>query len=286
MEMTINEIHPFVRCAGVGYLSQDYCNFFKLLRTVDCRLFYIEEGQCEIIVNGKHMQLHKGSLLLLPSNVEYMWRPKQSSPLQYHYVNFDYTQNHADIRTIFRLTTIQSIAGTQPLEEIRFQDVQCLNEYLVLGAAENIRMLLHELSGMFISKEPYKDELMSALMRVIILRIASLAESRNISVNNDSSLAAEIVEYIHKNYSKPLSNELLGSDFHFHPAYLNRVLKQYTGMTLHKFILVCRVNAAKELLSNSNISVSEAAAAVGFPDAAHFSKCFKEYTGIAPSRYM
>ena len=57
-------------------------------------------------------------------------------------------------------------------------------------------------------------------------------------------------------------------------------------MTLHKFILVCRINAAKELLTNSNITVSEAAAAVGFPDAAHFSKCFKEYTGISPSRYI
>jgi transcriptional regulator GlxA family with amidase domain len=56
-------------------------------------------------------------------------------------------------------------------------------------------------------------------------------------------------------------------------------------MTLFEYITLARISAAKKLLSESDKSISEIAAAVGFDSFAYFSKVFREKESITPSVY-
>lgn len=56
-------------------------------------------------------------------------------------------------------------------------------------------------------------------------------------------------------------------------------------MTLQEFITKKKIAESKELLK-SNISINEIALKLGFFDASHFSKTFKNSTGITPKQYQ
>ncbi len=70
------------------------------------------------------------------------------------------------------------------------------------------------------------------------------------------------------------------SRFHFH-----RLFKATTGLPLYRFILLRRVERAKELLLLTNDSLSEIAMEVGFCDHGHLARHFKAVTGLSPSQF-
>ncbi len=66
---------------------------------------------------------------------------------------------------------------------------------------------------------------------------------------------------------------------------LSRRFKKATGHTPMDYLKQLRIENAKDLLRNSNLSVSEIASRVGYTDAGHFSSLFKAWVGISPQKY-
>lgn len=67
------------------------------------------------------------------------------------------------------------------------------------------------------------------------------------------------------------------------PLY-NKV-KALTDLGVNEYINTCRINKAKELLANSDISVSEISERTGFTYQRYFSTTFKQLCGVSPSQY-
>ena len=68
-------------------------------------------------------------------------------------------------------------------------------------------------------------------------------------------------------------------------SQLYRKIDAVSGQSVHKFIRIVRLKKAAELLINSNMSISEIVENVGFNSFAYFTKSFREYFGITPSKY-
>lgn len=64
-------------------------------------------------------------------------------------------------------------------------------------------------------------------------------------------------------------------------------MMEVTGKTPKDYIRMKRMNRAAELLrSGEMITVAEVAYKVGFSDSLYFSRCFKQYFGVTPSKYQ
>lgn len=94
-----------------------------------------------------------------------------------------------------------------------------------------------------------------------------------------------VCDYISKNYNKNLSTNFLAEISYFSRSYLSVVFKRVTGLTLHDYLLNCRINAAKKLLIDTNMSISEIAEAVGASDNSSFIRIFKKREGKTPLQY-
>lgn len=71
-----------------------------------------------------------------------------------------------------------------------------------------------------------------------------------------------------------------------HSSFYNKI-KSITGHSAKELVFNMRMKRAKQILEDtSNIRVSEVAYLVGFSDPKYFSKCFKEYHGGTPSKFV
>lgn len=68
-------------------------------------------------------------------------------------------------------------------------------------------------------------------------------------------------------------------------VHLCRLFRRYAGETPQTFLTRLRVNHAADAIVRGNMSVKEAALEVGFSDPCHFSRVFKKFHGIAPSKF-
>jgi len=65
-----------------------------------------------------------------------------------------------------------------------------------------------------------------------------------------------------------------------------RYIKKATGLSPQELILRERLKYAKQLLSTSNLLITEVAFDAGFDDANYFTRAFKKNEGLTPKRYQ
>lgn len=94
----------------------------------------------------------------------------------------------------------------------------------------------------------------------------------------------DVIFYINQNLCEELSLDSLSEHFYISKYYLTRLFKQYTGLSLHQYILRKRLNTAKTMLANGCLPY-DACMDSGFKNYSHFSKCFKDLFLISPSEY-
>ncbi|MDX5978409.1 DNA-binding response regulator [Vreelandella alkaliphila] len=66
---------------------------------------------------------------------------------------------------------------------------------------------------------------------------------------------------------------------------LNAAFKNTVGVTVYEYLREIRMNEARELLTNTHLSVSTIASHVGFSSSANFSTAFKERFGTSPIKF-
>ncbi|GAA4671524.1 AraC family transcriptional regulator [Phytohabitans rumicis] len=66
-------------------------------------------------------------------------------------------------------------------------------------------------------------------------------------------------------------------------AQFNRRFVAYTGLSPARYLINVRLARAHELLTETNMSVTQIAAALGYADVAYFSRQYKRHTGRSPS---
>jgi AraC family transcriptional regulator len=93
------------------------------------------------------------------------------------------------------------------------------------------------------------------------------------------------IEYINYNLSFDLSLNTLAAMLGMSPYYFERLFKQSVGSTPHQYILRCRIDRAKQLLQTTQQPIMEIACQVGCKNHSHFSKLFRQLTGMSPKAY-
>ena len=98
-------------------------------------------------------------------------------------------------------------------------------------------------------------------------------------------ITREVLDYIREHYHEELSAEQFGELFHYHPNHISQLIKEQTGLPLHRYIRTYRVYAALDLLQSTRLSIAQIAEQVGIGDVHQFSKAFKQVIGTSPSSF-
>lgn len=95
----------------------------------------------------------------------------------------------------------------------------------------------------------------------------------------------EAKRYLDEHFAEKVSLDDLARIVNFNPVYFSVVFKKETGRNVGDYVLQLRIEAAKSLLRETNLTVMAIAQKVGYEDAKYFSQLFTREVGINPGVY-
>jgi len=122
------------------------------------------------------------------------------------------------------------------------------------------------------------------LLYQAVIAFARLAGSEE-AYNDLSLVTLKVVKYINRNIDKKIKLCNLAEHTGVTPNYLSSLFKKETGKTVADYIKAQKLNEAKRLLSETDLSLSEIADSLAFSSQSYFQNCFKAQFGITPAQY-
>lgn len=123
-------------------------------------------------------------------------------------------------------------------------------------------------------KDWFIDKLTSACRDVVSKR-----EERS----NDIIKTAQ--EYIKENFDKDISLDDVSRQVNISPYYFSKIFKEESGLNFIEYLTNIRIDKAKELLADTDMSIKEVCATCGYTDPNYFSRSFKKNVGVTPTEF-
>lgn len=128
----------------------------------------------------------------------------------------------------------------------------------------------------------YDMQMVSSQMYQLLIQ---LNHNDNTSLNKQNIRLNPIIEYIDEHYMLDLSLKHLSDLIGITEHYFCKLFKDTYKMRPFEYITKKRIQAAKILLLESNMSIKELALKVGYHDNSYFGAVFKKHETMSPSVY-
>lgn len=157
------------------------------------------------------------------------------------------------------------------------------------GQQEQLMILLRDLVKENV-EQPGKAPLTSYSLILEFLRQLNLCKSGNQyenreKVNETDKRIYEISSFIHANYARDLSLEMLAERFFLSSSHLSRRFHKITGFKLIEYIQRTRLRNAQQKLVFTSERISVIAEQCGFTSFSQFSRVFRQYYKVSPTDY-
>lgn len=143
---------------------------------------------------------------------------------------------------------------------------------------------LEQVIAAFSQSLPGDGALADVLMAELLLRAADNLKKRSVK-SSALGYAQSAVDYITAHQTEDIRVDDVAKKVGIAPAYLQRVFKQATGMTMVAFTNHLRVEQSKRLLMYTDDPVVDVAVACGFNSRQHFFRVFNAVTGVSPQQF-
>jgi AraC family transcriptional regulator len=133
----------------------------------------------------------------------------------------------------------------------------------------------------------YAETMTSALMVHLLQHYtAERPQLATYSGGLSTSKLQQVTDYIDAYLDRNLSLRELAGVVQMSPHYFCQLFKRSTGLSPHQYVIRCRIERAKELLSMKQQSIAQVAKSVGFTDQSHFHRHFKRLTEVTPKVFL
>ncbi len=95
----------------------------------------------------------------------------------------------------------------------------------------------------------------------------------------------QVFQYIQSYFHRPIALEDVAKAIDYSPAYLTHLTRQQTGKTVQQWIIEYRMNAAQRLLLETEKTIEQIAAQVGYQHTVHFFRQFRQLHGKTPTAW-
>lgn len=222
---------------------------------------HILDGNFTYVKNGKHTTAHKGDTVILDCY----------NPHEY------YTENGFESIWIH-------VSGSNSYE--LFEEIEKSNGTLIkCKDIHYVEKLLFRIYDSIKGDTPPSELRISVDIYKLFAELLNFQTTKSLGENNYEDTVQQIKEYISDHLSENLTVNELAMAAHMSASHFSRIFKQQTGFSPYDYVLIFRLNRAKFLLKNTDLSVSTVAYKTGFNSESNFIYFFTENVGISPGKF-
>lgn len=236
----------------------------------DChQILYITKGQACVTIGEKTYLAGPGSVVIISRFEEHAVCVKE---VQYH-------------RFALRIAPLSD--GALPFFSVlvnrskNFSHVVAVQRY-----RKEIESLFHTICNEI--TEPLSDEkimLRLLLQQLLIYLVREEPNLLSVSGGEESRIVDAVKQTLETQYPQTHSLASLAAEQHISASYLSHAFKSVTGISVMGYLLSCRIAAAKDLLTKTDLPIGEIVELCGFSDDSNFARTFKHATGTTPRAF-
>lgn len=133
-------------------------------------------------------------------------------------------------------------------------------------------------------KGDYRDTVLKGYVTAFVGRLLSMSElKKNELKSNDT--AGLIAEFCNLRYRERLSLEMLERELHISKFYISHVINKRLGVSFSDYVNSIRVNEASRLMLETDKTLKEISAEVGFGTVRSFDRVFKKHKNETAREY-
>lgn len=239
-------------------------------------IFWVEKGYHRQVLDGTIFSLQKGDVFII-------------SPGQVHENNFpEVSKAFQGGVILFTAKLIDQIRLNNEISGLTFLDNIFSNPRISLSNLELKRYLSIIVSlSMEIKSISPNWSIIKYLFSALLLSIQQAIDNSAIKTTSNRHIEVykQFKYFLELHYKKNKASEFYADLIHISNRHLNRLLKETTSKTVAEIIRARSILEASRLLIFTDLTVSEIAGSLGYPDNSNFTKIFKKETGKTPQAY-
>ena len=186
----------------------------------------------------------------------------------------------------------ETLEGCESLDELfhssmirysRFTVGQTWADRIFHDETEKIKNLLLDMVEEYNAQNLGCNEIFRChLKEILILTLRMLTAPKQTS---SSSIINDVLCFVDKHYYDTITLQTFCEIKHYNVSYISRRFKSETGMTFREYVQKTRIEKSCELLTGSDMTISEIARTVGYDDIQFFHTVFKRLLHMTPKEY-
>ena len=130
------------------------------------------------------------------------------------------------------------------------------------------------------------QEAVLAHLTLLLVAVSRLSTdvAHELQVSNEPILAV-VFDVIERRYHEPISLSDIATEVALSPGHLTTVVRRKTGRTVQQWITERRMQQARILLADTDLTVAALSHRVGYPDVSYFIKRFRADHGMTPAQW-
>lgn len=276
MDLRYAESHLYTISVKKGVLPVDSIELDRVKKSVSYRVLCVTGGECHLFIAGSSYRLQTNDICFLRPGDLYRTVPIQRMTVLNIYFTFE--REAAD-----RLDEIPASDQENAVTRHNFTDLPLLNVPFVLkNFGEGIRIAEEMFSGAkrsAVLAHKQKDIQLEALMMRIICQL----ETQEADRNQNRRILSAVSQLVQRNIHEQLTCRGVAAELGYHPNYLNRIVQDAKGVSLHRYILEQKIKSITEELTDSDKPIAQIAQEYAFFDSSHLARSYFSVTKLRPS---
>lgn len=259
----ISSEYLWVNNCGVSRLNHVDAGSTRPNGRLDYHILYIAEGQCFVCFDGQEQVAPAGSVIV--------FLPKYPQQYRFH-------------KTDKSVSYFLHFSGTACKDILSDMDMHDSRIYYV-GKSVTLEKQLNRLIDEYRQQLKYRKHRMAGLLLDVLSLIGRKNSNMAYGSPDINQKFAEICSLMSKNYSKEMTVKDYADMCNLSESRFSHRFSEIIGTSPKQYLINLRIEAAKELLINSDMSVLQIGEAVGICTQNYFSRIFKKQTGLSPTEY-
>jgi AraC-like DNA-binding protein len=95
----------------------------------------------------------------------------------------------------------------------------------------------------------------------------------------------EVQAFLAENLDHDVDLRAIAQEASLSPYYFTRQFTAFVGVPPYRYLIQLRIDRARALLRETELTVTQICHRVGFNSLSHFTTTFRQHTGVSPSAY-